>query len=240
MDLEDLTDDELSVIASFLDDASIVALSLTSTRFVFIRAGMNKERPCTAAISHGYLELLIWLRDYSYPLGDIYSVAARHGHLHILKYAKENGCMYDDSSDAHGDAALNGNLEVLQWCVKELGDHYSTDDVLCGAIASGNLGMVTWIVEAESDTISDFVWIYHALHKAVKHGHLHIIEWLVAGGSFHVCYDSCVIASKNGHLEVLVWLIERGYQMNVQECLNAAEQRGHKHIVEWINNQSCM
>ena len=44
---------------------------------------------------------------------DTCSDAAENGHLHVLKWARENGCEWDSSTCAN--AALNGHLHVLKW-----------------------------------------------------------------------------------------------------------------------------
>ena len=48
-----------------------------------------------------------------------YAYAAENGHLHVLKWARENGCEWDSWAYAH--AAENGHLHVLKW-VRENGE----------------------------------------------------------------------------------------------------------------------
>ena len=40
-------------------------------------------------------------------------IAAKNGHLEVLKYARENGCPWDEWTCSF--AARNGHLEVLKW-----------------------------------------------------------------------------------------------------------------------------
>ena len=44
------------------------------------------------------------------------SYAALNGHLHVLKWARENGCEWN--SYTCSNAALNGHFDVLQWARK--------------------------------------------------------------------------------------------------------------------------
>jgi hypothetical protein len=41
--------------------------------------------------------------------------AARNGHLEVLKWARENGCSWNENTCTY--AAKNGHLEVLKWAI---------------------------------------------------------------------------------------------------------------------------
>eukprot|EP00611_Tribonema_gayanum_P002471 TRINITY_DN11846_c0_g1_i1.p2 TRINITY_DN11846_c0_g1~~TRINITY_DN11846_c0_g1_i1.p2 ORF type:complete len:135 (-),score=34.59 TRINITY_DN11846_c0_g1_i1:457-861(-) len=66
--------------------------------------------------------------------------AAKHNHLHVLKWARQNGCPW--SSDTCEAAASAGHLEILQWahaqgCVMDL----STCEV---AAQNNHLHVLQW------------------------------------------------------------------------------------------------
>jgi hypothetical protein len=44
------------------------------------------------------------------------SGAAEHGHLEVLKWAREHDCPWDEGTCVA--AADNGNLEVLRWAIE--------------------------------------------------------------------------------------------------------------------------
>jgi len=52
--------------------------------------------------------------------------AAKGGHLEVLKWARENGCPWDEWTCAY--AAEGGHLEVLKWA-RENGCPWDEDDV---------------------------------------------------------------------------------------------------------------
>ena len=68
---------------------------------------------CVAA-KGGHLEVLKWAREYHCPWGwATPAYAATSGHLAVLQRARERGCPWDVHTCIH--AAENGQLEVLQW-----------------------------------------------------------------------------------------------------------------------------
>ena len=65
---------------------------------------------CRESWQFGYVEICS-RKALSVERRNLY--AAMHGHLHVLKWAKENGCNWDEFTCAK--AAAGGYLEVLQW-----------------------------------------------------------------------------------------------------------------------------
>lgn len=49
------------------------------------------------------------------PKGDICDSVAEGGHLHVLKWARENGCCWDENT--YSSALLAGHEEVLKWAL---------------------------------------------------------------------------------------------------------------------------
>ena len=70
--------------------------------------------------------------------------AAKNGHLEVLRWLVENGCLWD--SFACEFAALNGHLEVLKWA-KEAGGPWQNPDVCSGAARKGHLEVLKWARE---------------------------------------------------------------------------------------------
>ena len=61
------------------------------------------------------------------PVGRIHLFAAAlNGHLHVLQWARENGCPWNEETCAH--AAMKGHLEVLKWAREH---HCPWDEVTC-------------------------------------------------------------------------------------------------------------
>jgi len=76
--------------------------------------------------------------------------AAKGGHLEVLIWAREHGClwdetMYDVDTDCSSLAASGGHLEVLKWL---RGHGYPMDEATCTLAAEGgHLEVLQWARE---------------------------------------------------------------------------------------------
>ena len=76
--------------------------------------GAEMEGHCWAAAAGGHLNVLKWLRQEGCPWDEsTFYYAAIEGHLDILKYAHENGCPWNEKTCSF--AAWGGHLEVLKY-----------------------------------------------------------------------------------------------------------------------------
>ena len=74
----------------------------------------RKKYLCEDAARGGHLEVLKWARENGCPWDErMCTYAAEGGHLEVLKWARENGCPWDEKMC--WDAAYGGHLEVLKW-----------------------------------------------------------------------------------------------------------------------------
>ena len=71
-------------------------------------------RTCDIAAEYGHLHILKYAKEHRCRWNEkTCEKAAKNGHLHILKYAREHGCEWD-AHTCHM-AALNGHLHILQF-----------------------------------------------------------------------------------------------------------------------------
>ena len=86
--------------------------------------GLNPEGIlCTKAAYKGRLDILMWVQELGYHVNkdkNIYAIAAVHGHIHILEWAREQRIPWGESGPEEAAAACaaatrSGNLKVLQW-----------------------------------------------------------------------------------------------------------------------------
>ena len=70
-------------------------------------------------------------------------IAAENGNLDNMKWLKEQGCPWDESTFDY--AAKNGNLENMKW-LKEQGCPWD-DDTFLFAAKNGNLENMKWLNE---------------------------------------------------------------------------------------------
>ena len=156
---------------------------------------------CAAAAYIGNLKMLKWARDNGCSWDEYTcSDAAGHGHFEVLKWAWENGCPWDKKTCE--SAARNGYLDILKWAREK---------------------KCKW----DEDTFS----------SAVKSGRLDILEWLYENG----CpwdVDACANAAKIGRLDILKWLHERGCPWNEYTVKYAIINKDTEMIV-WARENGC-
>lgn len=129
---------------------------------------------------------------------DICAVAAKYGHLDLIRWCEENGSTI--TNKISHKASRHGHFEILEW-VKD-NDH-PWDEVCCNKAArSGNSDILKWLYS------NGCPWDNSTCEAAAAGGHVEILKWAVEAG----CYiDSfiCGYAAMNGHLDALVWCISK-------------------------------
>jgi hypothetical protein len=125
--------------------------------------------------------------------------AAAYGHLHVLKWARENGCKWDSRTCSH--AAIYGHLHVLQWA-RENGCDWDSWTCTCAA-EGGHLNILQWARENGCD------WDFRVCRQAIEFGHLHILKWAMENGCDWGpgCYNSAV---EYGHADIVEWIEKNG------------------------------
>lgn len=122
---------------------------LVSSKSLIVWARANRcpwnERTCALAAKGGHLEVLKLLRDNGCPWDTAtFSWAARRGHLEVLKWLRANDCPragWECSLAAEG-----GHLEVLKW-LREIGCPWNEWWVCRHAIQEGHLEVLNWVRE---------------------------------------------------------------------------------------------
>lgn len=180
---------------------------------------------------------------------DIDLYLASHGLLDLLKEYVANGCC--KSSHATREAAIGGHLETLQWLLSNGYDNYYS---MRSAIEGGHLDIVQWLYQNENYHEQSMAWC------AAKHGHLHVLKWLLEqpevvmgsslfiGAAYHgnvniieylheiKCdYDryASIIATNAGHIEFVKWLVTHGYELS-PDILVSAIRAKHVHIANYL------
>lgn len=129
---------------------------------------------CEHAAIFGQIRIIKWARANGCPWDeDTCTIAADSGHLKTLQWLRANGCPWDKWTCAN--AAENGHLEILQW-----------------ARANG------------------CPWDAWTCAWAAEKGHLSTLQWARANGC-RWDRNTCKYAVQKGHLVVLQWL-------NTQDC----------------------
>jgi len=133
--------------------------------------------------------LLQWAREHHCPWDWLTCAgAAQHGHLEVLKWALERGCLESTgtndlcallytlqvSATLCARAALGGQLEVLRWL---RGHYYSWDALTCEKAAQGgHLETLKWLREHQCP------WDANTLLQASLFGHADVLQWALDNG----------------------------------------------------------
>ena len=188
-------------------------------------------------------ERLAWANANGCPWGTrTTSLAARGGHLEVLKWLRELDCPWVESTCAA--AAEGGHLEVLEWA-REHGcpwmDDLEDGHLDCCALAAqgGYMEVLKWLREHHCP------WDELTCAWAAYGGQLEVLKW----AREHGCpwqeninddpdLDCCALAAEGGHLEVLKWLREHHCPCDADTCASAA-LGGHLEVLKWLRAQAC-
>lgn len=164
-------------------------------------------------------------------VGFICEIAARHGRIGVLKWARDNRCPWDGACYA---AAKSGHLETLQW-LRVRGCPW--DEGMCAVAAGeGHLEVLQWL---RSETCP---WDARTCTAAARNGHLHVLQW----ARYKRCpWDAatCSAAAQGGHLNVLQWARTEGcpWDKNTWSCasINCVFVARKLETFEWVVVNGC-
>jgi hypothetical protein len=147
----------------------------------------------------GYLSLLQHIGDKISVNPGICAAAAKGGNLHVLQWARKNGCPWDNRTCSY--AAGGGYLHVVQWARENV---CPWDEATCEyAAVSGHLNVLQWARE------NGCPWDKWTCSGAALRGHLHVLQWArVNGCPWNEL--TCAYAARYGHLHVLHWARANG------------------------------
>ena len=158
-----------------------------ATKLITVKKPEERE-----AVKKGYLSTLQHMHSRGRLSRKKYLCedAARGGHLEVLKWARENGCPWDERT-CRG-AAQGGQLEALKWA-RENGCPW--DEKTCYYAAyGGQIEMLKWARE------NDCPWDVYTCLIAARRGHLEVLQWARENG----CpwdEETCTNAASGGYVQ---------------------------------------
>jgi hypothetical protein len=125
-------------------------------------------------------------------------IAAREGHLGVVKYFDFIGCKFD--TWAMDRAARYNHLEVVKW-LHENRHEGCTMLAMDRAAENGHLELVKWLHTNRKEGCS-----VYAVNEAACNGHLDVVKWF-----YYISNERCdpaaiQQASLNGHYELVEFL----------------------------------
>lgn len=188
------------------------------------------------AMEYGHTECLRYAHMYEskWPRGAI-SDAAANGYLSCIKFARENGCQWEDNytdNSACTRAAMNGHLHCLRFandngcrcdshtilyagmnghldCLKYSIKHSRSipGDVCMYTAARGHLECLQYLIENDFSTI--FV-----CKMAARYGHIKCLECAHTSGRCSWDNDTLALAVANRHYDCFSYAIRHGCPYN--------------------------
>ena len=195
---------------------------------VEFRKWWDNDNKCTIASKNGNLRWLKFARKNGCPWDeDTIANAAKYGHLECLKWAMNNGCPWDENTTA--SAAANGHLECLKW-VRKNGCPWNWKTTSFAA-KYGYLECLKWARE------NGCPWNEETSTSAAANGHLECLKWAKENECpWNESTTRC--AAANGHLECLKWLRENGCPWN-EDTTNSAALNKHLECLKWAIKNGC-
>ena len=168
-------------------------------------------------------------------------VAARRGHLHIVKYIWDKGFLCTQC--ACTGASKGGQLGVLQWLFpadKWYHNQLNNSKMLVrNAVIGGFLTIVKWAHEKGQVLDSAL------LSTAVTYGHFELVKYIHHNQTHRACQglgeypiSAILHAALRGDLEVVKWLREKGYPWSDGICMLLA-RRGHLEALKYVRGHGC-
>lgn len=189
---------------------------------------LHDETLLYISAKYGHLNLIQYLHDHSIRSDHrLCDIAARHGHLHIIQWLIKHD--YDLHETIVYKAASGGHMTCLKWLMNFTN---CAHEIFLGLIKHGNISYLEWA----SDQYDEYEQIEY-YEMAVKHDHLHVIQWMYHRYS-HLNDIILCTAVHYGRLKIIKWILSQGCDSDLL-CEIAAENEQHE-ILQWALDQGCM
>lgn len=191
-----------------------------------------------AATMHGHLNLLKYAKQQGFlHKGTICKTAAKYGHFEILKWAVSN--KFPDYKDKNicTAAAVGGHLEILKWCRDK--NIPWDDDVYIGAARENHFGVLIWAYKNNCPKRVEAHPLFSSNSDILKlySTNPDILKWLHKK-NFHIADSVMEDVATEGNLQTLKWLRDIGKTLN-KKVFQTAVKHKHFEIMEWLKENKC-
>ena len=161
-------------------------------------------------------------------------LAAKHGHLRIMKWLLENQHWKDSTKRAMDYAAANGHLDVVTWLhdCTAAGDHGCTHLAMTCAAENGHVKVLSFLHKNRTEGCGPM-----ALAQAAANGHLEVVRFFQENRfRYQQCFRAIPIywAAASGRLDVVKYLCEEGHG-EVKLARDVAARNGNLDVVRYLN-----
>ena len=156
-----------------------------------------------SAAEGGHLQIVKQMYEKMQSVGSsidtgVCSAAAAGGHIHVLEWAREQGCKWN--ANTARAAALHGRLNVFVWGVEKSCYVCREASVLRWAAVSGCIDLLRWM------SVNGFEYDSGLSKLAVRWGHLHVLKWAHTLDPALVDESTWHAAVEKNHAPILGWL----------------------------------
>lgn len=238
--------DDISCAASHVSndaeqDDFFEAFKDSELRHVFEARRSFTVRLLRFAAQQGRLAALKWLRALCHQTWeddeDLMIDAARHGHLHVLKFLQTGprpplwGWQTAHAAVAHPDCFV--------WLLTQTDWNPCTDDIVEEVAAAGNVPGLEYLYYNAADFVPINKWDARVIEAAASSGCLPALEYVC---SLHppIPWDAtaCSAAARSGNLEMLKWMRNWDEPMPWDEATcSAAVSTGNLEMLQWLRSQ---
>jgi len=213
---------------------------------------LDKKNICLYATRNntGYINIFEWIKENNWENSinwtTVCNEAGINGHLHVLKWIKNNVINLKNDWDCKicYYAAKFSHLDIIKWAREENNPPlYWSYDVFSAATGLKNN------IYRNIDNTNFHILEYlknngcpinkNAYNSAAYVGSLHIMKWIRENYP-HVIFDDSTTrnAAEGGQLETLKWLRSNGCEMYVYACELAYKYK-HYDVVDWLKDNGC-
>ena len=189
------------------------------------------------AAKNGHIEVVKYLYETFKDCRHKWTIdeAAEGGHLEIVKWLHENGSQ-GCSQNAMDMAAKNGHIDVVEWLYK-----IRTAILICSrfamnyAVINGDLNIVKYLNEIGYNNETD------GIISALNHGHLKIAEYLSSHREInwnHIISSICNIA-RNGYIDIIKWLYDKyeDKEQYIYAAIAGFAINGNLEMIKWLDEK---
>lgn len=181
----------------------------------------------------GHLEVLIWIKKKKLYWKDrtVTSLAAERGHVHILKWAKDEGCTLGENIC---DLALeHGHFEATKWLCQQ--GYTFTERKACTRAASAcSVEMMQWLTARGGE------WTEKTFEKAVigamRRNNYDLVKYLWEN-ECSVYLDICNVVAKCDDARMLEWLIEEGFEFRAKSHIAGLVNEPCMNVLIWLSKR---
>ena len=192
-----------------------------------------------AAVAGGKLEIVKWMSQKLTfePTQEHCDLAARRGHLEVLKWLREKGVPWEKFTLEEALSADGDRSETLKWAIRN-GCPFGIDEMRVAASCKhfGVLKLMYKMMMASNPVVAD-EWDPSFCVETARSGNARMLEWLRNHG-FPWNSRTIAIAAWEGHLSLVKWAIGNGCPFDESACANAAIQ-GHLDVLKWLRANGC-